>query len=286
MASLLGLKIDESSEFFKDWQARAAQTKVGKKRPAQSIVMKNLQAEGKLRRNAEQNKAMGLRTKAWIAKNGHPRGALGIHHTKVTKALISAKSKASWARKTEEEQNAILAKSTATRIKNGIILGENGRRTWKAGWRTIGGIKKYYRSRWEANYARYLEWLRTRGEIASWEYESKTFWFSKIKRGCVSYLPDFHVIDNEGGETYYEVKGWMDDRSKTKIERMAIYFPEVTLVVIEVKDYRDLERNVSGFIEGWEMKDDKQMPSEPKLIVNLPMVQCPVSDTSKEEMTA
>jgi hypothetical protein len=263
MASMLGLHEDKNSEFFKDFQVRAAQSKVGKKRPDQSIVMKKLHAEGKLRKNKEQLKAMGLRTKAWIAKNGHPKGTLGMHHTKETKTVISVKSKASWARKTEDEQDAILAKRMATRIQNGTLPNERQKTTWKAGWRTIGGIKKYYRSRWEANYARYLEWLRERGEIASWRHESKTFWFSKIKRGCVSYLPDFCVVDNDGVETYYEVKGWMDDRSKTKIKRMAIYFPEVTLVVIEAKDYRDLERNVSGFIKGWEIKGDKEVPSVP-----------------------
>lgn len=124
--------------------------------------------------------------------------------------------------------------------------------TWKAGWREIGGVSKYYRSRWEANYAHYLEWLKQNGEIVEWQHEPKTFWFDGVKRGCVSYLPDFRVVENGGKEAFHEVKGWMDDRSKTKIRRMAKYHPEVTLVVIDGKAYEQIRRAVGKIVAGWE----------------------------------
>lgn len=124
--------------------------------------------------------------------------------------------------------------------------------SWKAGWRDFGGIRKYYRSRWEANYARYLQWLKEHGQIASWEHEPTTFWFAGIKRGCVSYLPDFRVIEMSGSVAYHEVKGWMDDRSKTKIKRMAKYHPTVKLIVIEAKAYKEIERKMAAIITGWE----------------------------------
>lgn len=142
----------------------------------------------------------------------------------------------------------------ATRERNGTQLPMRLNATWKAGWRDIGGINKFYRSRWEANYARYLEWLRDHGEIASWRHEPKTFWFDGIKRGCVSYLPDFEVVEVCGKVAYHEVKGWMDDRSATKIKRMAKYYPEVTLIVIAQKEYRKIELQVSRLITGWEAK--------------------------------
>ena len=85
---------------------------------------------------------------------------------------------------------------------------------WKSGWRTIGGQRGYYRSRWEANYARYLEWLRVRGDIKYWSHEKDTFWFEKIKRGVRSYLPDFRVTEINGDVVYHEVKGWMDRRTR------------------------------------------------------------------------
>ena len=37
------------------------------------------------------------------------------------------------------------------------------------GWRVIGGDRIYFKSKAEANFARYLEYLKSRGEIAWWK---------------------------------------------------------------------------------------------------------------------
>ncbi len=130
---------------------------------------------------------------------------------------------------------------------------QNGKkRTWKAGWREFGGKRKYFRSRWEANYGRYLQWLKEKKQITDWQHEPKIFWFEGIKRGCLSYLPDFRVVENDGEETYHEVKGWMDSRSKTTIKRMAKYHPDIKLVVIKEKEYNEILKKVGRLIEGWE----------------------------------
>lgn len=123
-----------------------------------------------------------------------------------------------------------------------------------AGWREIGGKRRYYRSLWEGNYARYLEWLKSRGAIADWEHEPEEFWFGGVKRGCVSYLPDFRVTELNGEVAYHEVKGWMDARSKTKISRMAKYHPGVKLVVIDKKQYAAIKAQVSRLVPGWEAR--------------------------------
>lgn len=123
---------------------------------------------------------------------------------------------------------------------------------WKASWREIGGLNEFYRSRWEANYARYLNFLKIRGDIKEWLHESEVFWFLKIKRGCVSYLPDFKVINNDDSFEYHEVKGWMDARSKTKIKRMKKYYPKTKLIVIEKKQYDEIKNKLGKLIEGWE----------------------------------
>lgn len=127
--------------------------------------------------------------------------------------------------------------------------------TWKAGWREIGGYRKYYRSRWEANYARYLEWLRERGEIRSWQHEPKTFWFDAIRRGVRSYLPDFLVVENSGEEVWHEVKGWMDQRSRTTLKRMAKYYPGERVIVIDGPQIKAIDRKMSSMIVGWERPD-------------------------------
>lgn len=136
--------------------------------------------------------------------------------------------------------------------KSTDIVFERIKKTWKASWREIGGQRKYFRSRWEANFARVLEFRKASGEILDWKHEPKTFWFDGIKRGCVSYLPDFLVTMPDGSELFYEVKGWMDERSMTKLKRMKKYYPKVRLELIDAKAYKELERSLSKIIDGWE----------------------------------
>lgn len=120
------------------------------------------------------------------------------------------------------------------------------------GWHIVGGKRCFFRSTWEANYARYLDWLKRRRLLADWEHEPDTFWFDAIKRGVRSYLPDFKVTENNGEIVYHEVKGHMDPRSKTKIKRMAKYHPTVKLIVIDAKTYRGLAISVRRLVPEWE----------------------------------
>lgn len=132
------------------------------------------------------------------------------------------------------------------------------------GWHEIGGKRCYFRSRWEANYARYLEWLKTRGNILDWEYEPETFWFKGIKRGVVSYKPDFRTREHQQIEfTYWEVKGWMDPQSKTKLKRMAKYHPAVKVIVISKKQYSEIGRKLGPVIPGWVSASRVSSPKAP-----------------------
>jgi hypothetical protein len=214
-ASKLGLKQDRTSDFFKEWQAKSAKSNTGTKRPSQSKVMKDLHKEGKLKQTFEQ------RSKA---------------------------SKLRWKNMSEETKDGFSKRANENMgIKYASLAGK-----WKAAWYEIGGIRKYYRSRWEANYAKYLQWLLENKEIQKWEHEPQTFWFEGIKRGVMSYLPDFRVTENDGSIAYHEVKGWMDDRSKTKIKRMAKYYPNVKLIVIDSKTYKSLEKKAKLLVKDWE----------------------------------
>jgi len=123
---------------------------------------------------------------------------------------------------------------------------------WKKGWREIGNTRHFYRSRSEANYARFLEWQKSRGIIKDWAYEPETFWFNGVKRGVVSYLPDFKVTFQDGKQEYHEIKGWMDLKSKTKLKRMAKFYPSVVVKLISHKAYKDLEQMVFRMVSGWE----------------------------------
>lgn len=102
----------------------------------------------------------------------------------------------------------------------------------QSGWRVIDGRRIYFRSRWEYLYALYLQWQKEQRLILDWQHEPKTFWFEEIKRGIRSYLPDFSVVTAQGDTIWYEVKGFMDPRSKTKLARFKRYYPKEKIVVI------------------------------------------------------
>lgn len=115
----------------------------------------------------------------------------------------------------------------------------------------IDGELYYFKSKAEARYAHYLQWLKSIGEITEWLYEPETFWFKGIKRGCVSYKPDFKVIERSGYHRWVEVKGYMDARSKTKLARFSKYFPDEYLTVIDSKWFNMNSRLLKGIVPGW-----------------------------------
>lgn len=97
---------------------------------------------------------------------------------------------------------------------------------------------QYFRSSWEANYARFLNMCKI-----PWEYETKTYLFEKktfifkgkihrlkgVAYGSRRYICDFYLPRSR---ELVEIKGYMDSQSKTKLARMARYFPEIKLTVV------------------------------------------------------
>ena len=108
---------------------------------------------------------------------------------------------------------------------------------------------QFFRSKWEANYALYLDWLIKQKQLLNWEYEAETFFFDKIKLGTRSYRPDFKVFNNDGSIEYHEVKGYMDSKSKTKLKRMTKYFPKIKMVLIEQKSYLAIIKQMKGLLK-------------------------------------
>jgi len=94
--------------------------------------------------------------------------------------------------------------------------------TKKMGKRSVIGrrqdLGQFFRSGWEANVARWFnhkEW--------KWAYEPEVFSFLEhgVKRGTVSYCPDFKL-----GNRWIEVKGMLDQRGRTAIRRFKKFYPE------------------------------------------------------------
>lgn len=121
-----------------------------------------------------------------------------------------------------------------------------------ASWREIDGELFYFRSKAEWRYALYLEWLKKTKSITEWMYEPETFWFLEIKRGVRSYLPDFKVIERSGSHYWVEVKGYMDARSKTKLDRFKRYFPDERLELVDGNWFRRNNSKLKGLVPGWE----------------------------------
>lgn len=127
-------------------------------------------------------------------------------------------------------------------------MGEGKFMNIQRGWFDIGDRKMFFRSKWEANYALYLNFLVKQKQILKWEYEADVFIFDAIQFGTRSYRPDFKIFNINGSVHYDEVKGYMDTKSLTKIKRMKKYHPKIVLNLIEKKDYMSIKSKVGRML--------------------------------------
>jgi len=184
----------------------------------------------------------------------HPRGMLGKSHSIEAKKKISEKNRGT-VRKSTASQRKTMSIAQAAIIRKTTTATEIYSRT-KSGRRSdLGDV--FFRSAWEANIAR---WLNFNG--VKWEFEPTTFWFEKIRRGVRSYTPDFYLTEED---RYIEVKGWMDAKSKTKLKRMAKYHPKVNIELLDAGRYKEISKMAQYVIPNWETKlVDLRVPSTKK----------------------
>lgn len=264
MAAKLKLRIDKNSDFFKEFQSRAAKSKVGKKRPEHSILMKKYTKEGRFdiltgERTEEQRKIISERAKKRIAEKGHPKGMLGKTHSDENKLKFAESFKKMWndknhiihSKEYKEKRAKQQSESMIQRLKNNP---QNQYSRVKKGKITIDDKTFFARSSWEANVAAYLQYLKESELIRDWEHEAEEYRFEAIKRGVMSYLPDFKVTRLNGSFYLIEVKGYMDEKSKTKLNRMKKYYPDIFIDLIEAKRYKQLQENSSMF-KWWGLLD-------------------------------
>ena len=150
--------------------------------------------------------------------------------------------------KWEKAWNGSRAKLCGKMPKNTQQPGNYG--NVKRGYYDINGKTMFMRSKWEANYALYLDFLIKQGEISGWEYEVEAFIFEAIQFGTRSYRPDFKIVNGNGTIEYHEVKGRMTPKSKTQLKRMAKYYPEIKIVLITKREYNDI-KNKLGRVVGF-----------------------------------
>lgn len=113
----------------------------------------------------------------------------------------------------------------------------------------LGDIK--FRSSWERNVARWLNWRVAKGELLAWEYEPFTFTFPGVVRGAVCYTPDFKLHYADGRVEWLEVKGWETSKDRTKWRRLRQHYPQITLTVLGAPAYKSLSQQFGG-LPHWE----------------------------------
>jgi hypothetical protein len=97
----------------------------------------------------------------------------------------------------------------------------------------------YFFSRWEANFARILNFLGMR-----WKFQPKVFQLETQK-----YTPDFYLPD---ADEYIEIKNFLSDYSKNRDEEFRRCFPNIKLTLILKPEYLKLQEKFLPLIKTWE----------------------------------
>jgi len=100
-------------------------------------------------------------------------------------------------------------------------------------------LGRAFRSSWEANYARILNY-----ENIKWEFEPRFFELSNGER----YLPDFLIE----GKKFIEIKGFWYGNSREKVEMFKIEYSEFEFEIIDGSEYNKLESKYKHLIKEWE----------------------------------
>lgn len=215
------------------------------------------------------------------ALRGKPSNMLGKHHSEETKNKISksnkghpvskelrkklkkislnmsveTKIKMSEAKKGTRlslKQREKISEALKGKMPKNLNYSLNGNQPFgniKRGYYNINGKEMFFRSKWEANYGLYLNFLIKQKQIKKWTYEKNVFIFKNIKFGTRSYRPDFKIYNIDGSIEYHEVKGYMTSKSKTKIKRMAKYYPDIKLIIIDKNIYGEIKNKLGRILK-------------------------------------
>jgi hypothetical protein len=112
----------------------------------------------------------------------------------------------------------------------------------KAGIRSDVSPTIYFFSRWEANFARLMNYLNIQ-----WIHQPKTFQLKSQKYTPDFYLPDFDI--------YIEVKNYLSDYSRNRDMQFRKAYPELKLILLLKEEYLALQNEYASKIKEWEYKN-------------------------------
>jgi len=199
-----------------------------------------------------------VETKKQLYKEGKLKvWNLGIPHSEETKRKISARLKGKTYEEIMGKEKAMQCKKKLSEIMKNRVLGKNNPMYGKVGelnphfGKPAEHGKLEFRedlghpchSKWEANYSRYLLWIKKK-----YKYEPKTFILILPDGTKTSYTPDF-LIENE---EYQELKGWENRSEIKKWEIFKKQYPNEKFTLINRDKYKSIEKLYQYIIPNWE----------------------------------
>jgi len=126
-----------------------------------------------------------------------------------------------------------------------------GRPTSPRAARALAGVRLdisrtiYFFSRWEANYARLMNFLGIK-----WVHQPRTFELLNQR-----YTPDFYLPETG---TYVEIKNYLSPYSKRRDEEFRALYPDIPLRLILKEEYLKLQAKYAQKIPKWEHTNAKR----------------------------
>lgn len=114
----------------------------------------------------------------------------------------------------------------------------------KAGIRADIDSGIYFFSRWEANYARLLNFNKK-----AWVHQPKRF---KLKSQY--YTPDFYLPESD---EYVEIKNYLSAYSLKRDKEFREMYPKLKLKLVLKNEYKKLEEKYASLIPKWEFNSSK-----------------------------
>lgn len=115
-------------------------------------------------------------------------------------------------------------------------------------------------SNYEYDYALFLDYLYSSGDIAGWIRNTTQFYFSEPvpispknkERTVKSHRPDFIIFNKDGTYEIHEVKGWMNMKATKVDEQFRKDYPDLTYKIIGRDEILALQAEFKDKLWGWE----------------------------------
>ena len=129
-------------------------------------------------------KKISENTTRYIKEKGHPKGFLGHRHSESTRCVIGKKSKARWQDPNSIFNSEYFKQAQSDRLHDRRMNGKIRSFSIRGNHPIFINEKKYvFKSSWEVEIAQRLQELFEQSLIQNWDYETRHFDFTDIKRG-------------------------------------------------------------------------------------------------------